>query len=93
MLKRDFDVVIIGAGIVGAMVAHFLSRYSLQILVLEKQADVCMGASGGNAATIHAGHSSHPGSLKTVMNVKANPMWDNLSSELGIPYKRCGEFC
>ncbi len=94
----SYDVIIIGAGIVGSMVARFLSRYAgddlepLDILLIEKEADVCMGATSANTAIIHAGYNPLPGTLKAEMNVKANPMWDQLAEELQFPFERCGDY-
>ena len=44
------DVVIIGAGGVGCAVARELSRYNLNITVLEKECDAAGGISGRNSA-------------------------------------------
>lgn len=59
------DVVVIGAGITGAAVARGLSRYALDIILVEKEADFCSGASKANTGTIHAGYSDLPGTLKS----------------------------
>ena len=40
-MKKQYDVVIIGAGVVGSAIARELSRYKLSIAVLEKNLDVC----------------------------------------------------
>ncbi|MFP4409329.1 MAG: FAD-dependent oxidoreductase, partial [Spirochaetaceae bacterium] len=48
METRNYDVVIIGAGIVGSMVARTLSKYKLSIAVLDREADVGMGQSTAN---------------------------------------------
>ena len=47
-----FDVAVIGAGCIGAMVARELSRYELDVVVLEKGADVCSGASRANSGIV-----------------------------------------
>jgi glycerol-3-phosphate dehydrogenase len=89
---KKYDVIIIGAGIIGCMIARFLSRYKLDILLVEKEADVCMGATAANTAIIHAGYDPVPGSLKAEMNVKGNKMWDTLAGELNIPFERRGDY-
>lgn len=89
---KKYDVIIIGAGIIGCMIARFLSRYKLDILLIEKEADVCMGATAANTAIIHAGYDPVPGSLKAEMNVKGNKMWDTLAGELNIPFERRGDY-
>jgi glycerol-3-phosphate dehydrogenase len=96
--SSSYDIIIIGAGIVGSMVARFLARYetvgsgSLDILLIEKESDVCMGASSANTAIIHAGYNPPPGTLKAEMNVRGNAMWDQLAEELQFPFERCGDY-
>jgi glycerol-3-phosphate dehydrogenase len=91
-MKDTYDVIIVGGGIVGSLVARFLSRYQLSILLIEKEADVCMGTTSGNSAYIHAGYDPLPGTLKASYNVAGNAMWDTLSSELGFSFRRQGDY-
>ncbi len=91
-MHEPYDIIIIGAGIVGAMTARWLSRYDLRILWIEKESDICTGATAANSALVHAGHDAVPGSLKAEMNVKANPMWDRLSEELDFAFGRTGAY-
>ncbi len=92
MMNEMYDVIIIGAGVVGCMIARFLSRYELDVLLIEKEADVGMGASSANTAIVHAGYDPVPGSLKAVMNVAGNKMWDTLAGELDFPFERRGDY-
>jgi glycerol-3-phosphate dehydrogenase len=91
-LLKSFDVIIIGGGIVGAMTARFLSRYRLDILLIEKEADIGIGATSANSAIVHAGYDPLPGTLKAAMNVAANPMWDSLAGELNFSFERRGDY-
>lgn len=91
-MAMTYDVIVIGGGIVGGMVARFLSQYQLKILLIEKEADVGMGTSSANSAAIHAGYDAVSGTNKAATNVKAVAMWPQLSSELGIPYDRFGDY-
>ena len=50
-----YDIVVIGAGVVGGMVARRLAKYKLNICMLEKENDVAMGATKANSAIVHAG--------------------------------------
>ncbi len=86
------DVVIIGGGVIGSMVARYLSRYQLDIVLIEKESDVGVVTSSANSALIHAGYDAVTGSLKAKMNVAANSMWDTLSGELNFPYSRRGDY-
>lgn len=86
-----FDVVIIGAGVIGSSIARELSKYVLKIGVLEKGEDVASeGASKANSAILHAGYDPEPGSLKAKLNVKGNEMYDELCKDLDVPIKRIG---
>ncbi len=91
-MSEKYDVIIIGAGIVGGMVARFLSKYELDILWIEKEADVGMGTSSANTAAIHAGYNALPGTNKAQTNAISIKMWPKISQELGIPYDRCGDY-
>ena len=87
-----YDAIIIGAGVTGCAIARELSRYQLNILVLEKEEDVCCGTSKANSAIIHAGHDAKPGSLKARFNVRGNELMDPVSyTHLTLPTKRIVE--
>lgn len=85
-----YDVLIVGAGVVGSSIAREISRYKLKSIVLEKENDVCCGTSKANSAIIHAGFDAKPGTLKGQLNAKANELYDELSKELDFPFKRNG---
>ena len=56
------DVVIVGAGVIGASIARELSRYHLNVVMVEKEADVCGGGSTkANTGIVHAGFDAQPG--------------------------------
>ncbi|WP_461207904.1 FAD-dependent oxidoreductase [Clostridium sp. DL1XJH146] len=85
-----FDIVIIGAGVTGCSIARELARYKLNVLVLEKDADVANGTTKANSAIVHAGEDPIPGTLKAKLNVEGNDLYDQLSKELDFPFKRIG---
>ncbi len=85
-----YDVVIIGAGIVGAMTARELSKYNLKICVAEKENDVAMGATKANSAIVHAGFDAKPNTLKAKLNVKGSEMMEKTAHELGVSYENNG---
>ena len=87
-----YDVTIIGAGITGALIAHNLSKYSLNVLLLEKGNDVAGGATGANSAMIHSGHDPKPNTLKAKYNVLGNRMYQGLCNELKVAYAPIGAF-
>ena len=85
-----YDVAIIGAGVVGGMLARELSRYRLNICIIEKESDVAMGATKANSAIVHAGFDAKEGTLKAKLNVRGSAMMEQVARELGVSYKRNG---
>lgn len=89
-MAQNYDVIIIGAGIVGTMIARELSRYELSIALIDREADVGMGQSTSNSAIIHSGHDPEPGTLKARLNVRGNALWYQIAPEMGVPIHRTG---
>ena len=87
-----YDVLIIGAGINGGLLAQRLSKYNLRIALLEKDNDVANEATAANSAIIHSGHDPKPGTLKAKLNVRGNALWDDLCKELKVDFIRNGAF-
>ena len=85
-----YDVIVIGAGVSGSSIARELSRYELNVCVLEKEEDVCSGTSKANSAIVHAGFDAAEGSLMAKLNVQGNEMMTQLAEDLDIPFKRNG---
>ena len=85
-----YDVVIIGAGVTGCASARELSRYKLNICVVEKEEDVCCGTSKANSGIVHSGIDCRPGSLMAEMNLLGNRLMEPLSRELDFEFKRIG---
>lgn len=85
-----YDVLIIGAGVIGTLIARKLSFYDLNVCILEKETDVAVGSSKANSGIVHAGYDAEPGTLKALLNVKGNSLFDEISKELDIHFKRIG---
>lgn len=90
-MNKNFDVLIIGAGVVGSAAARELARYKLKIGVMEKTPDVCCGTSARNSGVLHAGFNNKPGTLMARFCVEGNAGFDKLAEELDIPYCRTGK--
>lgn len=84
------DVVVIGGGVIGCAIARELTRYQLDVVLLEKDADVACGASKANNGMIHSGLVQEPGSLRRKLNVRGNTMFENICRQLDVPFKRTG---
>ncbi len=86
----EYDIVIVGGGVIGAAIARELSKYEISICLLEKDSDVASGTSKANSGIIHAGYSASENTLKGKLNVEANPVFDKLCSNLKVPFERKG---
>lgn len=84
------DVVVIGAGAVGCAIARELSKYEVNVTVVDKNEDVGGDASKSNSAIIHTGYDAAPGSLESQLVVAANPMYDEIVKDLDVPFERIG---
>ena len=63
---EQYDVLIIGGGVVGCAIARELSRYQLKLGVLEKNLDVAYETSGRNTGVCHGGFAYDPGTLNNL---------------------------
>ena len=86
----NYDFVIIGAGIIGTMMARELSRYNVNILVLEKENDVSMGATKANSAIVHGGYDDKNGSLKSKVSYKGRQAFPKYDKELNFGFRKTG---
>ena len=84
------DVVIVGGGVTGCMIARELSRYDLDIILLEKEPDVACGATKANNAMVHTGIGEPMGTLKQQLCIEGHRMYPRLCEELDVPYHQCG---
>ncbi|MCD6467584.1 MAG: NAD(P)/FAD-dependent oxidoreductase [Methanomicrobia archaeon] len=80
----------IGGGVIGCFIARELSRYNLEIVLLEKESDVACGATKANSGQIHTGVGEESGTLKKKLCAEAWPMYDKITEELDVPFKRNG---
>ena len=84
------DVIIIGCGVVGAACAYALSRYELNVTVLEAGSDIAAGTTKANSAIIHAGYDPMPGTDMAKMNLEGSAMAEGICRRLDVPYERVG---
>ena len=73
-----YDVVVIGAGILGCLTARELARYRLDILVIDKESDIGEGATKANSGVLYAGFHPRGGSLKGISCARGNRMHEEL---------------
>ena len=89
-MNKIHDVLIIGAGVTGTMIARELSKYLLDVVILDKNNDAGDATSSANSAIVHSGYDPEPGSLKAKFNVLGNAKYPELVKQLDVPFEQCG---
>jgi len=87
---KEFDVVVIGGGVIGLAVARELSQFNLSIALFERHNDVGMDQTTHSNAMIHPAIQAKHGTLRWEMNYRGNPMWDETARQLDVDFKRIG---
>lgn len=92
-MSQQFDIGIVGGGIVGLATAYQLSRSHphLRLVVLEKEAAPAAHQTGHNSGVIHSGLYYRPGSSKAATCVRGGELLKAFCDEHGVPYKLCGK--
>jgi len=88
----DFQVAIIGGGVVGSAIAMELAKYDIPTVVFEAGSDVASGTSKANSGVIHSGINSPPGSLKAKFCVEGNQMIQELARKMHLEIKMVGKY-
>ena len=90
---KDFDVVVVGAGVIGISTAWSIKRSKprARVLVVDKENVPGKHASGRNSGVIHAGFYYSPDSLKAKFCLKGNQELSSLILRHKIPILRCGK--
>ena len=85
-----YDVIVVGAGVVGALTARELARYELKAVVLEAEPDAAMGATKANSAIVHGGFAEGPETLKGRLCIAGRREFSRLETELNFGYRVTG---
>lgn len=85
------DVLIVGGGITGCAAARELARWKLDVLLVEKGSDVAFGASRANGGVVHVGINFPKKSQKHHYNQIGNAMYQELSTQLDVPFEQKGQ--
>ena len=87
-----YDVIIIGGGVTGCSIARTLSKYDLNICVIEKEAEIASGTTKGNSGVVHAGYATQREYTKRYLCIKGNKFYTQAAKELNFPFERIGSF-
>lgn len=85
-----FDIVVVGAGVVGAAVARDLSRYDLKVALLEANPDLGNESSKGNSALMTEGHDTPADTLERKLVVRGYQRYMAEAPALGLPMRKTG---
>ena len=86
------DVLVIGGGVTGCAIARELSRYKIDVMLVEKEHDLALHASGRNDGMVHSGLDLKKGSHKYHYNRIGNRMYDDICAQLDVEFDRCGQY-
>lgn len=85
-----YDVIIIGAGIIGTNIGRELSRYNTKVLIIEKSIDISMGATKANSAIVHGGYAESHSTLKGRLCYQGRKQFKRLNEELNFGFEETG---
>jgi len=89
---KNFQIAIIGGGVIGSAIARELTKYKLNVAVFEMGSDVTSGTSKANSGVVHSGINSPSSSLKARFCIEGNKMFQLLANELGFPLQWVGKY-
>ncbi len=94
-MNQDTEVMIIGAGVLGAATARELSKYAVDVTLVDKRVDFGWGVTKANAGIVCQGKDTlefRPEYLRSKLLWKSMPMMEPLCRELEVPFVRVGGF-
>src|SRR5215207_1168459 len=89
-MTQSYDIAILCAGAVGSAITRELSRYELEVILLDANSDVGMGTSKASTAIWHTGYDATPGSLESKLLKRSYPLMENFMQEVGSPFELVG---
>ena len=90
MTDEIFDVVVVGAGVVGCAVARRFALQGARVAVIEKATDILDGASKANSAILHTGFDAPEGSLELNCIRDGYSEYTEIHQQLGLPLEKTG---
>lgn len=88
--EPTYDVLIIGAGVVGSAIARELSLHPLRIALVDAADDVGARTSKANTAILHTGFDASPGSLESRLVARGYELMGAYAEQTGIAVERTG---
>ena len=93
MTNKSCDFLVIGAGVIGLAIAReiLLNSKNSKVIIVEKETEVGLHASGRNSGVLHAGFYYSPDSLKAKFCLEGNIQLTELAARHKIPVRRVGK--
>ena len=93
MQKTEFDIAIVGGGIVGLATAFQLQKDfpKINIVVFEKEKELALHQTGRNSGVIHSGLYYKPGSSKAKNCVEGRKQLVEFAKENNVDFDICGK--
>ncbi|MFF8960072.1 FAD-dependent oxidoreductase [Streptomyces sp. NPDC014894] len=88
--EAPYDIVVVGAGVVGSAIARELARHRLRTALVDARDDVGDGTSKANTAILHTGFDAVPGSLESRLVREGQRRLAAYAAETGIPVEPVG---
>jgi len=89
-VEGEYDVAVIGAGVVGCAIARELTAHGATVVLLEAQSDVGAGTSKANTALWHTGFDAKPGTLEATLVARGHRLLEERAQTSGWPLQRTG---
>ena len=93
MTNKSCDYLVIGAGVIGLAIAReiLLNNKTSKVIIVDKETEVGLHASGRNSGVLHAGFYYSPDSLKAKLTVDGNRLLREFCAENDVPIKNIGK--
>ena len=90
MEESNFDIAVVGAGVVGCAIARRFTLEGARVVVIEKAQDILEGASKANSAIMHTGFDAPHDSLELSCVREGYREYAAIHHQLGLPLDKTG---
>ena len=90
-MNTDYDILIIGAGVIGLSIAYNLAGSGKKILVIEKENNYGKGISSRNSEVVHSGIYYPEGSQKHKLCIRGRKLLKEFCINNNVWYNECGK--
>lgn len=85
------EIIVVGAGVIGLAITRALAKTGKEVLVLEKDSNICTQTSSRNSEVIHAGLYYPRESAKAKFCLAGKRLLYQYCNERGITHRKCGK--